>query len=147
MTFRALMVDKDAGGQIATSIEEVDDARLPDGDGTVAVEYSTLNYKDGLCISGAGGLVRAYGGTAAECLRRAPRQELIAQRIFEFELGFEWLGAIYAAIEQCSANKLDESFDSNGARLRVQVAIDRADALCTMLRDATRGAIMVRALD
>ncbi len=60
MTFRALMVDKDAGGQIATSIEEVDDARLPDGDVTVAVEYSTLNYKDGLALAGNPGVVRVF---------------------------------------------------------------------------------------
>jgi uncharacterized YigZ family protein len=96
---------------------------------------------------GAGGLMRAYGGTAAECLRRAPKQELIAQRILVFELGFEWLGAMYAAIEQFGATKLDESFDSNGAQLRVQVAINRADALCEMLQDATRGAVTVLALD
>ena len=43
------------------AIQDLDDSALPAGDVTVAVEYSTLNYKDGLCLSPSGsGLVRAY---------------------------------------------------------------------------------------
>lgn len=61
MAFRALIVDKDETGAIAHSIEEISKERLPEGgDVTIAVEYSTLNYKDGLCLTGAGGLVRTY---------------------------------------------------------------------------------------
>jgi NADPH:quinone reductase-like Zn-dependent oxidoreductase len=39
---------------------QLDDDRLPEGEVTVAVEYSTLNYKDGLCLTTGGGLVRSY---------------------------------------------------------------------------------------
>lgn len=60
MTFRALVIDKAADGTISQSVEEFDDARLPEGNVTVRVEYSTLNYKDGLCMHGQGGLVRNY---------------------------------------------------------------------------------------
>ena len=61
MSFKALVVDKDDDGNISQSIEALDEARLPaDGNVTVAVEYSTLNYKDGLCLTGNGGLVRNY---------------------------------------------------------------------------------------
>ena len=60
MTFEALLVEKAADGAVSASIKELDDSRLPDGDVTVAVEYSTLNYKDGLCIGPGGGLVRTY---------------------------------------------------------------------------------------
>jgi acrylyl-CoA reductase (NADPH) len=60
MTFRALLVDKGADGAISASVQDLPDERLPEGDVTVAVEYSTLNYKDGLCVAGKGGLVRAY---------------------------------------------------------------------------------------
>ncbi|MDO6964769.1 acrylyl-CoA reductase (NADPH) [Rhizobium alvei] len=60
MTFRALLVEKSAEGAISQSIQELDDSRLPDGDVTVRVDYSTLNYKDGLCLTGQGGLVRTY---------------------------------------------------------------------------------------
>ena len=60
MAFRALIVDKAEDGSISQNIEEIGEDRLPEGDVTVAVEYSTVNYKDGLCLTGAGGLVRNY---------------------------------------------------------------------------------------
>lgn len=57
---RALLVEKDAEGLTHAAVTEVDESRLPEGDVTVAVEYSTLNYKDGLCIGLGGGLVKTY---------------------------------------------------------------------------------------
>lgn len=60
MAFRALLVNKSADGKISQSIETLDESALPDGDVSVRVEYSTLNYKDGLCLTGNGGLVRTY---------------------------------------------------------------------------------------
>jgi acrylyl-CoA reductase (NADPH) len=59
--FRALVLDKDAEGVARAAIKELDTSALPAGDVTVAVEYSTVNYKDGLCLSAnGGGLVRTY---------------------------------------------------------------------------------------
>ncbi|KZM51083.1 MDR family oxidoreductase [Labrenzia sp. OB1] len=60
MTFKALIVDKDEDGNTSASIQQIEETRLPEGDVTVAVEYSTLNYKDGLCLGPGGGLVRNY---------------------------------------------------------------------------------------
>lgn len=60
MAFRALLVEKDDEGKTHASVQTLGEDRLPDGDVTVAVEYSTLNYKDGLCIGPGGGLVRNY---------------------------------------------------------------------------------------
>ena len=57
---RALVVEKNDEGVTSASVQDIDEARLPDGDVTVAVEYSTVNYKDGLCIGPGGGLVRNY---------------------------------------------------------------------------------------
>jgi acrylyl-CoA reductase (NADPH) len=59
MAFKALVLHEDAG-KVAARFESVEDAALPPGEVTVAVEYSTLNYKDGLILSGLGRLVRAY---------------------------------------------------------------------------------------
>jgi acrylyl-CoA reductase (NADPH) len=59
VTFRALVLHE-AGGKVSSRIETVDDDRLPEGEVTVAVEYSTLNYKDGMILQGQGRLVRAY---------------------------------------------------------------------------------------
>lgn len=58
--FTALVVEKDEAGQVAASIQELPDERLPEGDVTVAVEYSTLNYKDGMCLTANNRLVRQY---------------------------------------------------------------------------------------
>ena len=57
---KALLVEKDADGKTHAAVQEIDEARLPEGNVKVAVEYSTLNYKDGLCIGPGGGLVRTY---------------------------------------------------------------------------------------
>ncbi|WP_077000775.1 MDR family oxidoreductase [Variovorax sp. KK3] len=58
-TFKGIVVEKDAEGYRA-SVSELDDSRLPAGDVTVRVEYSTLNYKDGLAITGKGPVVRSF---------------------------------------------------------------------------------------
>lgn len=57
--FTALVLHE-TDGKVSPKIETVEDARLPDGDVTVAVRYSTLNYKDGLILAGLGKLVRKY---------------------------------------------------------------------------------------
>jgi acrylyl-CoA reductase (NADPH) len=58
-TFRALVLHEE-GGKVVPRIEAIDEARLPAGEVTVAVECSTLNYKDGMILQGAGRLVRNY---------------------------------------------------------------------------------------
>lgn len=59
--FKALVVHKDEeSGKTSAAVEDLTEDRLPEGDVTVAVEYSTVNYKDGLCIGAGGGLVRNY---------------------------------------------------------------------------------------
>ncbi|MEM9032296.1 MAG: MDR family oxidoreductase [Pseudomonadota bacterium] len=60
MSFRALLVEKDDEGKTSASVQTLEDTRLPEGEVTVAVEFSTVNYKDGLCIGPGAGLVRTY---------------------------------------------------------------------------------------
>lgn len=60
MGFRALVTSQDGEGRVSSAVEALDEARLPDGDVTVDIEWAGLNYKDGLCLTGGGGLVRAY---------------------------------------------------------------------------------------
>ena len=57
--FKAVLIEKDEAGYRA-GVTEVDDAALPEGDVTVRVAYSTLNYKDGLAITGKGPVVRKF---------------------------------------------------------------------------------------
>ena len=57
--FRAIVIEKDEAGYRA-GVKEVDDGVLSDGDVTVRVRYSTLNYKDGLAITGRSPVVRRF---------------------------------------------------------------------------------------
>lgn len=58
--FNALIVEKDEEGKTHAAIQQISEDRLPEGEVTVAVEYTTVNYKDGLCVGPGGGLVRNY---------------------------------------------------------------------------------------
>ncbi len=58
-TFNALVLDEDSG-KVAASIKQLNEAALPEGDVTVDIAFSTLNYKDGMVLGGIGRLVRNY---------------------------------------------------------------------------------------
>lgn len=90
---------------------------------------------------GAGGLVRAYGGAAAECLRVAERRLLVEMSEFRFGCAFDDLGSVHAALPAFAAEKLAEDFHETGAALRIALPADRVDALKTHLRDATRNRV------
>lgn len=59
-TFRALLSEQGADRKVTSAVQELDDGRLPAGDVTVKVDYSTLNYKDGLVLTSGGGLVKTW---------------------------------------------------------------------------------------
>ncbi|MBP8149986.1 MAG: oxidoreductase, partial [Limnohabitans sp.] len=59
MTYQALQINKDDTGYHCT-LQTLDDSALPEGDVTVQVDYSTLNYKDGLAITGKSPVVRKF---------------------------------------------------------------------------------------
>jgi acrylyl-CoA reductase (NADPH) len=60
MSFRALVLNQGADRKVSGAIEALSEDKLPAGDVTVAVEYSTLNYKDGLVLTTGGGLVKSW---------------------------------------------------------------------------------------
>ena len=57
--FKAILIEKDDAGYRA-GLKEIDETQLPEGDVTVRVSHSTLNYKDGLAITGKGPVVRKF---------------------------------------------------------------------------------------
>ncbi|MDB5910272.1 MAG: oxidoreductase [Massilia sp.] len=59
--FNAILLSKNDDGTTNAQVTQLDDAQLPaDGDVTVRVDYSTINYKDGLAITGKAPVVRAW---------------------------------------------------------------------------------------
>lgn len=57
--FKGILIEKDESGYRA-GVKELDEAQLPEGNVTVRVSHSTLNYKDGLAITGKGPVVRKF---------------------------------------------------------------------------------------
>ena len=57
--FSAILIDKTDAGQ-TVAVTQIDESRLPEGDVTIDVDFSTLNYKDGLAITGRGPVVRSF---------------------------------------------------------------------------------------
>ncbi len=57
--FNAILINKNEAGQ-TVEVTQLDESQLPEGDVTVDVEYSTLNYKEGLAITGKSPVVRKF---------------------------------------------------------------------------------------
>jgi len=117
-----------------------------DGQGLDEVVVVVTRWFGGIKL-GAGGLMRAYGGCAAECLRGAAKRELIPTSDVEFDLGFSALPLLHARLADFDAWKLSETFVSDGAVLRVRVPTMRLDGLRALLADVSRGQCSVRVLD
>ena len=88
---------------------------------------------------GAGGLVRAYGGTTAECLRLAPKRPLIDRVALFVRCDFAAAGALRARLLDYEATKRDERSDASGVELAIELPASRVAALTALVRDLTRG--------
>ena len=109
-----------------------------DGQGLDGVVVVVTRWFGGIKL-GAGGLVRAYGGAAAEALRRAPRRPIVRWERLVVHVGFAHVQALHAALAAFAAVKREETFDAEGLRLTVDLAADTVDTFEERLRDATRG--------
>ncbi len=108
-----------------------------DGQGFDRVMVVVTRWFGGIKL-GAGGLVRAYGGTAAEALRTAPRRELVDEAEVLLSCGFDDLAGVHAALPAFAATKLDERYEADGVRFRLRLAAGQVDALKARLRDTSR---------
>jgi uncharacterized YigZ family protein len=96
---------------------------------------------------GAGGLVRAYGGCAAECLRTAPKRELIDTVRAECVLTFSALPRLRARLCDFGAAIETESFGSDGVTLTLCLPASHFADLRTLVADLSRGQAMLNRLD
>jgi uncharacterized YigZ family protein len=113
-----------------------------DGQGLDQVVVVVARWFGGIKL-GAGGLVRAYGGAAAQCLRTASRRPLVRLRELHVRAGFDDIGAVHAAIQAHAATSLEECFDSDGLSLRLMLPQEAIAALAERLRDATRNRVRI----
>ncbi|MGH6761131.1 MAG: IMPACT family protein [Phyllobacterium sp.] len=90
-------------------------------------------------LLGSGGLIRAYGGTAALCLRQAEKAEIIATVEARIVCDFSDLALIKARLAaQAFARVIGEEFTPTGAELTVSIAADSVDRITTLITDLTR---------
>lgn len=117
-----------------------------DGQGLDGVMVVVTRWFGGIKL-GAGGLVRAYGGSAAECLRRAERREVIPMLDACLRCDFAHAASVHAALAAHQAEKRDEHYDAHGLRLHLRLPAAHFTALATTLRDVTRGQAELSRLD
>jgi uncharacterized YigZ family protein len=117
-----------------------------DGQGFDQVAVVVTRWFGGIKL-GAGGLMRAYGGCAAECLRAAARREMIQMSRVEFALNFAAIPVLHSRLAEFAAEKVGETFSGDGAILRLRLPTDRVDALSILLADLSRGRASVRRLE
>lgn len=89
---------------------------------------------------GVGGLVRAYGGTAAKCLDRGRTEVIVPRLTCELSMGFSDTGPVHQLLERHKVEKTGERFDDEGVVLTVSVPRDHLQALREDLERSTRGA-------
>jgi uncharacterized YigZ family protein len=95
---------------------------------------------------GAGGLARAYGGCAAECLRQAPKRACIECTRIEASLPAAALPLLRARLPRYAASVVAESFAASTATLTIELAAEHLDALRVLLTDLSRGRATIRRL-
>lgn len=88
---------------------------------------------------GAGGLARAYGGCAAECLRLAAKLPVVALVVVRIRCDFPAAAALHARLRGHAAIKRDERFHEDGVELELELPEAEVPALAERVRDLTRG--------
>lgn len=88
---------------------------------------------------GAGGLARAYGGCAAECLRLAARRPIVDAIDAMVRLDFSLLSILDARLGEFEAKKTREMFDAEGVRLVVRLPRVRTADFAVFLQNLSRG--------
>lgn len=96
---------------------------------------------------GAGGLVRAYGGTAAECLRLADRTPIVAMARLGLTCDFGELTLLKARLRELDADIVDEQFGADGATLEIQLPEHRVTEAQARVTGISRGRHAARRLD
>ena len=117
-----------------------------EGQGCDRVAVVVTRWYGGIKL-GAGGLARAYGGSAAECLRVAPRVDIVETGRLHMHCDFPGLALVSARIRELGGEIELEVFVADGAELTVLAPKDRLDAIAARVTDATRGRVVPRVVE
>lgn len=117
--------------------------RAIEGQGLDHIAVGVIRYFGGTLL-GAGGLMRAYGGVAAEALRTARRLEVLPDIRLTIEIPFEHTGALYRLLDAFGADDRSETYTANGIHMGVKLIARDVDRFERLLQEATRGQGKVR---
>ncbi|KQR77890.1 hypothetical protein ASG25_06270 [Rhizobium sp. Leaf384] len=109
-----------------------------DGQGLDHVVVLVIRWFGGILL-GSGGLMRAYGGTAAMALNSAPRVEHVAMARGTLRVTFSELPLVKVRLASLGAVVVDEAFIATGADLTVDVPESVRDPARRLTRDVTSG--------
>jgi uncharacterized YigZ family protein len=88
---------------------------------------------------GVGGLVRAYGGCAAGCLRSAEKHPIVERIRARIRCDFVAASLLHSRLREFDAIKHAERAAAEGIELELDVSLTRIDALAAFVRDCSRG--------
>ena len=108
------------------------------GQGFDHVCVAVVRYYGGTKL-GTGGLVRAYGNTAAECLRTASRLEVRPRVGVQASVPFDQVSTLYHLLTGFDLQRGQEEYGQHGLSLELELYPEDLDAFALALRDATRG--------
>ncbi|MFN3267000.1 MAG: IMPACT family protein [Deinococcales bacterium] len=106
--------------------------------GLEGVVVAVVRYYGGVNL-GAGGLVRAYGGTAAECLRTAPKLEVHPRCKIEITVPFEMSSVLHRLLEKFDLEMRQDQYTAQGLQVSAALLESDLSTLQTELSNATRG--------
>jgi len=114
-----------------------------DGQGLDRVAVLVTRWYGGIKL-GTGGLARAYGGTAATCLRLAERRPLVAMARLALHCSYAELALLKARMKELEAQVESERFEGDGAALVLSLPAHRADQAEARIADLSHGRSVVR---
>lgn len=112
--------------------------RAIEGQGVDHVMVVVVRFYGGVKL-GTGGLVRAYGGTAAAGLRTAPKLEVRPRQTLQVSVPFEHLNSLYHLLGAVATERGPEEYTASGVTLSVALYPEEVADFSAALRDATRG--------
>ncbi|GEM46443.1 IMPACT family protein [Deinococcus cellulosilyticus] len=112
--------------------------RAIEGQGLDHTVVAVVRYYGGTKL-GAGGLVRAYGGSAAEALRTAEKHEELPRVSLDIQVPFELNSVLYRLLEGFTLFERSEEYTEQGLTFHLTLLADEFETLQQQVQDATRG--------
>lgn len=117
-----------------------------DGQGMDQVAVVVVRHYGGIKL-GAGGLARAYGGCAAECLRVAAKVPLEQYITCDISCSFSASSSVHEMLDRHRGRKLGEHFENDGVTLQARIRADSRAPLERDLAALSRGTITLRIIE